>query len=46
MTSNHIIINMGTKYRKEDKITPFYTLNLEIILHYIILTSYDIVNDT
>ena len=46
MTSNHIIINMGTKYKKEDKITPLYTLNLEVILHYIILTSYGIVNDT
>ena len=35
---------MGTKYRKEKKITPFYTLNLEVILHYITLTLYDIVN--
>ena len=46
MTSNYIIINMGTKYKKEDKITPLYALNLEVILHYIILTSYDIGNDT
>ena len=46
MTSNHITINMATKYSKENKITPLYTLNLEVILHYIILTSYDIVNDT
>ena len=45
-TSNHITINMGTKYKKENKITPLYTLNLEVILHYITLTSYDIVNDT
>ena len=37
---------MGTKYRKEKKIKQFYTLNLEVILDYIILTSYDIVNDT
>ena len=37
---------MGTKYRKEKKITPFHTLNLEVILDYIILISYDIVNDT
>ena len=37
---------MGTKYRKENKITPLYTLKLEVILHYIILTSYDIGNDT
>ena len=37
---------MGTKYRKEDKITLLYTLNLEVILHYITLTSYDISNDT
>ena len=46
MTSNHITINMGAKYKKENKITTLYTLNLEIILHYITLTSYDIVNDT
>ena len=46
MTSNHITINMGAKYKKENKITPLYTLNLEVILHYITLTSYDIVNDT
>ena len=37
---------MGTKYRKENKITPLYTLILEVILHYITLTLYDIVNDT
>ena len=37
---------MGAKYKKENKIRPFYTLNLEVILHYITLTSYDIVNDT
>ena len=42
MTNHHITINMGTKYRKENKITPLYTLNLEVIT----LTSYDIVNDT
>ena len=35
MTSNHIIINMGTKYKKENKITPLYTINVEVILHYI-----------
>ena len=35
MTNNHIIINMGTKYRKEDNIMPMYTLNLEIISYYI-----------
>ena len=46
MTSNHITINMGTKYMKDSKITPLYTLNLEVILHYITLTNYDIVNDT
>ena len=46
MTSNHIIINMGAKYKKENKITSLYTLNLEVILHYITLTSYDIGNDT
>ena len=46
MKNNHITINMGTKYRKENKITPLYTLNLELILHYITLTFYDIVNDT
>ena len=33
---------METKYEKENKITPLYTLNLEVILHYITLTSYDI----
>ena len=37
---------MGTKYKKENKIIPLYTLNLEVILHYITLTSYDIVYDT
>ena len=37
---------MGTKYKKENKTTPLYTLNLEVILQYITLTSYDIVNDT
>ena len=42
----HITINMGTKYKKENKITPLYTLNLEVMLHYITLTFYDIVNDT
>ena len=46
MTSNHITIIIGTKYKKENKITPLYTLNLEVILHYIILTSYNIINDT
>ena len=45
MTNNHITINMGTKYKKEKKITPLYTLNL-VILHNIIFTSYDICNDT
>ena len=44
MTSNHSIINMGTKYK--NKITPLYALNIEVILHYITLTFYDIVNDT
>ena len=29
---------MGTKYKKENKITPLYTLNLEVILHYITFT--------
>ena len=37
---------METKYTKEDKITPLYTLNLEVRLHYITLTAYNIVNDT
>ena len=46
MTSNRIIINMEEKYKIENKITPLYTLNLEVILHYITLTIYDIVNDT
>ena len=46
MTNNQIIINMGAKYKKENKIMPLYTLNLEVILHYITLTSYDIINDT
>ena len=44
MTSNHITINMGKILEK--KITQLYTLNLEVILHYLTLTSYDIVNDT
>ena len=44
--SNHITINMGTKYKKENKITPLYTLNVEVILHYMTLTIYDIGNDT
>ena len=46
MTSNHSTINMGTKYKKENKITPLYTLILEVIIHYITLTGYNIVNDT
>ena len=46
MTSNQIIINMGAKYKKKNKIILLYTLNLEVILHYIKLTFYDIVNDT
>ena len=33
MTSNHITINMGTKYRKENTIIPLYTLNVEVKLH-------------
>ena len=37
---------MGAKYKKENKITLLYTLNLEIISHYITLTDYNIVNDT
>ena len=41
MARNHITI---TKYKK-DKITPLYTLIVEVILHYITLTSYDIIND-
>ena len=36
----------GSKYKKENKIRPLYTLNIEVRLHYITLTSYDIVNDT
>ena len=31
MTSNQIIKNMGAKYKKENKITLLYTLNLEVI---------------
>ena len=30
---------------KENKITPLYILNLEVILHYVALTDYDNVND-
>ena len=37
---------MGAKYKKGNKITPLYTQNLEVLLHYITLTVYDIVNDT
>ena len=37
---------MGTKYKNENQITALYTLNLEVILHYITLTCYDVVNDT
>ena len=46
MTSNHITINMSIKYKKENIITPLYTLNLEVIFDYITLTHYNIVNDT
>ena len=46
MTSNHISINMEAKYKKEKKITPLYTLNVEVILHYITISLYDNVNDT
>ena len=37
---------MGAKYKKENKITPLYTLNVKVILHYKTLTLYDIGNDT
>ena len=37
---------MGVKYKKENKITPLYTLNIQFILHYITLTIYDIVKET
>ena len=37
---------MGSRYKKENKITPLYTLNLEVILYYITLTPYDILNNT
>ena len=37
---------MGTKYKKENKIRTLYTLNIEVISHYITLTPYDIVNNT
>ena len=46
MTSNHITINIGIKYKKENKITPLYTLNVEAVFLHIILTHYNIVNDT
>ena len=36
---------MREKYKTEKKITPLYTLNLEVILHYMTPTSYVIVND-
>ena len=39
-------INMEAKYKKKNKITTLYTLNLEVILHYITLTFYDIVKNT
>ena len=42
MTNNPININMGAKYKKENIITPLYTLNLEVILDYITLTCYDL----
>ena len=45
MRSNHIIINMGAKYKKENKITSLYALNVEAILHYITLTRYENVNN-
>ena len=44
--SNDINIHMRTKYTKENKIKPLYTINVEVILHYITLTGYDIGNDT
>ena len=44
--SNHITINMGTKFKKEKNNTIEYTKQVEVILHYITLTLYDIVNDT
>ena len=37
---------MGVKHKKENNITPLYILNVEVILHYITHTRYDIVNDT
>ena len=42
--SNHITINIRVKYKKENKIKPLYTLNVEAILHYIKLTTYDVNN--
>ena len=42
----HITINSRAKYRKKNKISPSYILNLEVILHYITLTGYHIVNET
>ena len=45
--SNHITINMEAIYmKKKTLITLLYTLNLKVILHYITLTCYDVVNDT
>ena len=38
---------MGTKYKKENKKnTIVYTKRVEVTVHYIKLTGYDIVNDT
>ena len=45
MTSNNININMAEQYKKT-QIIPLYTLNVEVILHYITLTGCDMVNDT
>ena len=46
MTGNQITIIIRVKYKKKNKITPLYTLNIEFIFHYITLTGYDIVNVT
>ena len=46
MIINPIAINTGAKYKEKNKITPLYTVNLEVVLHYITLTGYDIANET
>ena len=46
MTNNHSNVNVETKNNRVNKMITLNSIHLEIILHYITLTSYYIVKDT